>query len=92
MGREQAHEVIKEHEVAVALAMREQGDASNDLIVRLGDDPRIPASTAELRAVLANPLEFVGLAQDQVQAFAGEVEALTARYPDALAYVPSPIL
>ncbi len=92
MGREQAHEVIKEHAVAVALAMRERGDATNDLVERLGNDPRIPATVEQLQAVLANPLEFVGLARDQVQHFAAEVEAVTRRYPGALGYEPAPIL
>lgn len=92
MGRELAHEVIKEHAVAVALRMRERGNADNDLIERLGSDPRIPATTEQLKAALANPVEFVGLAQDQVQTFAAQVQAITARYPDALTYVPAPIL
>ena len=35
VGRETAHEVIKHHAVAVALAMREKGVASNDLFDRL---------------------------------------------------------
>ena len=35
VGRETAHEVIKEHAVAVALAMREKGQADNDLVARL---------------------------------------------------------
>nr|BFE66755.1 hypothetical protein GCM10020092_000560 [Actinoplanes digitatis] len=38
VGRELAHEVIKEHAVAVALAMREQGIAENDLFDRLAAD------------------------------------------------------
>ena len=41
VGRETAHEVIKEHAVAVALAMREQG-AEPDLLDRLAADPRLP--------------------------------------------------
>ena len=41
MGREAAHEVIKEHAVAVALAMRERG-AEPDLLDRLAADPRLP--------------------------------------------------
>jgi adenylosuccinate lyase len=39
VGRETAHEVIKEHAVAVALAMREKG-ADNDLLDRLAADDR----------------------------------------------------
>jgi adenylosuccinate lyase len=92
MGREQAHEVIKEHAVAVALRMRERGSAENDLVERLGTDPRIPASVEQLKAVLSQPLDFVGTAQDQVQAFATQVEAVAARYPEALQYEPAPIL
>lgn len=37
-GREQAHEAIKEHAVAVALAMRERGQVDNDLLDRLAAD------------------------------------------------------
>ncbi len=92
MGREQAHEVIKEHAVSVALRMRERGSAENDLVERLGNDHRIPASVEQLQAVLAQPLDFVGTAQDQVQAFAAQVEAVAARYPEALRYEPAPIL
>ncbi len=46
VGRETAHEVIKEHAVAVALEMREKGDAENDLLDRLA---RGPAPRAEPR-------------------------------------------
>src|SRR5699024_11286880 len=42
VGRENAHEAIREHAVAVALAMREQGHADNDLLERLAGDDRSP--------------------------------------------------
>ncbi len=42
VGRETAHEVIKEHAVAVALAMRERG-AEPDLLDRLAADPAAAA-------------------------------------------------
>ncbi|MBS1837501.1 MAG: adenylosuccinate lyase, partial [Actinobacteria bacterium] len=38
VGRELAHEVIKEHAVAVALDMRESGRDDNDLVERLASD------------------------------------------------------
>src|SRR5690606_23067204 len=41
VGRETAHEAIKEHAVAVALEMREAGRTENDLLARLGADPRL---------------------------------------------------
>ena len=49
VGREQAHEAIKEHAVAVALAMREQGSADNDLFDRLAADPRLGLSRGRAR-------------------------------------------
>ena len=39
VGREVAHEAIKEHAVAVALEMREQGAETNDLVERLAAGP-----------------------------------------------------
>jgi adenylosuccinate lyase len=92
VGREAAHEVIKEHAVAVALAMREQGAAGNDLFDRFAADPRLPLDAAALTALLAEPLSFTGAAVDQVAAMVGHVDAVTGRYPDAAAYQPRPIL
>ena len=43
VGREQAHEAIKENAVAVALNMRENG-GEQDLLERLAADDRIPLS------------------------------------------------
>ena len=45
VGRETAHEVIKEHAVAVALAMREKG-LEPDLLDRLAADPAVAARPA----------------------------------------------
>jgi adenylosuccinate lyase len=92
VGRETAHEAIKEHAVAVALAMREQGAAGNDLFDRLAADPRLPLDRAALEGLLAEPLGFTGAAVDQVGAIVRTVEAITARYPEAAAYRPGAIL
>lgn len=91
-GREAAHEAIKEHAVAVALAMREQGQVDNDLLDRLAADPRIPLDRAALQALLADPLAFVGTAPAQVQAFARQVQVLVQAHPQAAAYTPGAIL
>ena len=66
VGRELAHEVIKEHAVAVALAMREKGIDGNDLLERLAADERLGLDEAALRAVVSDPLDFVGAAPAQV--------------------------
>ena len=61
VGREEAHEVIKEHAVAVALAMREQGAEGNDLLERLAADERLGLVADEPRPpLMAEPLDFVG--------------------------------
>ena len=92
VGRETAHEAIKEHAVAVALAMREDGLTDNDLLARLAADERLQLSRAELDALIAEPLSFTGAAAGQVRAIADRVQTVTERYPDAAAYSPGDIL
>ncbi|MGH3431733.1 MAG: adenylosuccinate lyase [Thermocrispum sp.] len=92
VGREAAHEVIKRHAVAAALAMREEGAADNDLLDRLAADPALPLGRAELDALLAEPLSFTGLAAAQVDAVVRRVDEVIKRYPDAATYSPAPIL
>jgi adenylosuccinate lyase len=92
VGRETAHEVIKEHAVAVALAMREQGTTGNDLLERLAADPRLPLDRSALDALVGEPLSFVGNAVAQVQAFVDQVASVVARHPSAAAYRPEPLL
>ncbi len=92
VGREVAHEAIKEHAVAVALAMREHGAQDNDLLDRLATDERLPLDRAALDALVGAPLTFVGTAEAQVHAFVTEVGAVVARCPDAAAYHPEPLL
>src|SRR5690606_34278844 len=69
LGREQAHEIIKEHAVAVALEMRERAATDNDLVARLGADPRVPVDAEALSALLSDPRDFIGTAPVQVEAF-----------------------
>ena len=90
-GREQAHEAIKQHAVAVALAMREGRD-NNDLVQRLAADKRLGLSASELGSALEQPLEFVGAAPEQVRAFVASVESVVARHPEAARYQPEPML
>jgi adenylosuccinate lyase len=91
VGRENAHEVIREHAVAVAIAMREKG-AGNDLLDRLAADSRLPLDRAELDALLADRLPFTGAATEQVAAVVAAVDAVVARYPQAANYRPAEIL
>jgi adenylosuccinate lyase len=92
VGRETAHEAIKEHAVGVALAMRESGQAENDLLDRLAADDRLPMDRAALDALLADRLSFTGDAARQVAALVAQVEAVAAKHPEAAAYRPGAIL
>jgi adenylosuccinate lyase len=91
VGREQAHEAIRQHAVAVSLALRE-GAAGNDLVDRLAADPRLGLDRDSVAAVLAEPMGFVGAAPQQVAAFVRRVEEITAAHPEASRYRPEPIL
>jgi len=91
MGREAAHEVIKEHAVAVALAMRERG-AEPDLIDRLAADPRLPLDRAVLDAALADQASFTGAAGEQVDRVVAAVADLVSAYSDDATYTPGAIL
>jgi adenylosuccinate lyase len=92
VGRETAHEVIKEHAVGVALAMREKGQAENDLIARLAGDERLGLPAGALDGLLADPLRFTGAATAQVAAVIERVREVVAARPDAAAYTPGAIL
>jgi adenylosuccinate lyase len=91
VGRERAHELIQEHAMAVAQALRE-GGAANDLAERLAADDRLRLDRAAIDAVLSNRAGFVGTALHQVDAFCRQVEAIVADHPDAARYRPEPIL
>src|SRR4051794_10107961 len=91
MGREAAHEVIKENAVSVALAMREKG-ADPDLLDRLAADKRLPLDRPALDAALADKQAFTGAAGSQIDAVAAAVDELVSRYPEAAKYTSGAIL
>jgi len=82
-GREAAHEAIKEHAVAVALEMREQGLARNDLAQRLGADDRFPLDVDSIETTIRQSQELVGMASRQVAHFSTQASALKEAYPES---------
>ena len=92
VGRETAHEAIKEHAVSAALAMRESGLDDNDLIDRLAADGRIPLSAADLQTAIGDPSTFTGTADDQVTSIVARVQAIVDQHPEAADYRPDDIL
>ncbi|MFJ8443165.1 adenylosuccinate lyase [Kitasatospora griseola] len=91
VGRETAHEVIKEHAVAAALAMRE-GARENTLVPALAADTRIPLDREAIDALLADRLSFTGAAAAQVGELVRRIEAVAAAHPAAAKYAPGDIL
>ena len=92
VGREVAHEVIKDHAVAVALAMREQVNTENNLMELLAGDTRLGLSLDDLNALIAEPLSFTGAAAAQVNSVAKRVALIVADNPDEAGYRPGDIL
>lgn len=91
VGRETAHEAIKENAVAVALDMRERG-AEQDLIQRLAKDKRIPLNRKQLEEALADRNAFIGAAETQVSRVITRIQELVYRHPEAAEYTPGEIL
>ena len=91
VGRETAHEVIKENAVAVALNMRENG-GEQDLVERLAADERLPLDASALADALSDKHAFIGAAESQVAQVLGRIKALTDQHPHAASYTPGDIL
>lgn len=91
VGRETAHEVIKEHAVGMALDMRQKG-AEQNLIERLAGDGRLGLSREDLDAALSDRSVFAGAAQSQVDRVLGRIDAVVSHHPKAAAYTPGEIL
>ena len=91
VGREVAHEAIKEHAVGVALDLR-KGARTNDLLDRLASDERLGLTREELDGLVVSPLELAGTAQAQVARIAEQVGRIVEANPAAAAYRPGSVL
>lgn len=91
VGREQAHEIIKGHAVSAALSMREQA-ADNTMIEDLAGDSEFPLDRSAIDALLGEPIEFAGLAPQQVERVLVRISELLESDPDAATAATEPIL
>ncbi len=89
VGREIAHEIIKEHAISAALEIR--AGRANTMIDALAADDRIPLDKAALEALLSAPLEFTGDAKTQTTRVIHRIEAITSKHSEAAKYRPSSI-
>ncbi len=89
VGREVAHEVIKEHAIKAALAMRE--GKANTFRAALDADTRLPLDRKAFDELIGDPLDFTGDARQQVARVVSRIDAITSAHPAAVQYKPSSI-
>jgi adenylosuccinate lyase len=89
VGRELAHEVIKEHAVKAALAMREGNP--NSLLDDLAQDKRLPFDRSELDKLISKPIEFTGEAREQISRVVTRINAVVSSNSAAAQYAPDSI-
>lgn len=92
IGRETAHEVIKEHAVAVSNDLRAGTISQNDLLDRLAGDDRLGIGRSELQSIFDENANSTGMASEQVAVFRGMVSEIVGRFPAGADYVPGAIL
>ena len=92
VGRETAHEAIKEHATATMRDLRSGTTPHNDLLDRLAADARLGLSRADLDAAFARGQEATGAADSQVATTVAAMRAAAASCPDAARYQPGEIL
>ena len=89
VGREVAHEVIKEHAIKAALGMR--AGKANTLLDDLANDARLPLDRAALDLLISSPIDFTGDARQQVDRVVGRIGVITSAHPAAMQYKPGAI-
>lgn len=92
VGRETAHEAIKEHAVATVHDLRNGKAAENNLLARLAEDERLPLDQSQLSTILEAGRSNVGQAKVQVAHFEKAIAELSAAHPGAADYEPGSIL
>jgi adenylosuccinate lyase len=92
VGRETAHEAIKEHAVATVHDLRNGKASTNNLLERLEADERLPLDQAQLAAILEQGRSNVGQAKVQIKHFGKAITDLSSAHPGAADYSPGSIL
>ncbi len=92
VGRESAHDAIKEHATATMRDLRSGAAGHNDLVDRLAADPRLGLSRVDLDTAFARGRAATGAATTQTAATVAALRAAAARCPDAASYRPGDIL
>ncbi|MEM9607284.1 MAG: adenylosuccinate lyase [Actinomycetota bacterium] len=88
VGREDAHELVKEHAVAAARSLREGGAGGPELLERLAADDRVPLDAEDLSAAVREVDALTGRTADQVAHLVERAAEVVATDPEAVAYRP----
>jgi adenylosuccinate lyase len=91
-GRETAHEIIKEHAVAVARELRAGKIRENDLFQRLAAEPRMGLDAAALERIGREVRAHAGAAGAQVDWFVRAALSWRERYPASAQLKAEPML
>ena len=92
VGREAAHQAIKEHAVATVKDLRTGKISANDLVDRLALDERLGLERDAIQRITENAAALLGNAQTQVEEFGKIVGAFVKNFPNAANYEPTPLL
>jgi adenylosuccinate lyase len=92
VGREIAHEIIKENAVSTVNDLRNGKISKNDLLERLACHKELNLSIDELNSVINRGEELIGSAKEQVDKFIKQVEIWNEKFPKAKNYQVKPIL
>ena len=92
VGREVAHEAIKEHAVQTVRDLRNGTVTENDFIKRLSTDSRLGFSEKRLSEIVNSSQAKTGLAEKQVENFCAAVRKEAQKFPEAADYKPDLIL
>ena len=84
VGREVAHEAIKELALKATISTRE--GKANTFFDDVAADSRIPLDRAALDQLIGQPLDFAGDAQQQVARVVNRVNLITAKFKEAAQY------
>ena len=90
IGREEAHEMIKEHAVSASTNLRRNGE--NNFIELVSSDSRLGLEKESLVKLLDTPLALTGDAKGQVEKILAEISKLTAGSDEATSYLPGEML
>ena len=92
VGRETAHELIKEHAIAAARGLRDGSLRENDLLQRLVATPELKLTAARAAELLQAGAEKTGAAVAQVRQISERAQLWLERMPAAVTYAPGAIL